>query len=643
MTNKIHVLSAQVANQIAAGEVIERPSSIVKELMENSLDAGSDDIIVNIKHAGNGLISITDNGDGISKDDLPLAICQHATSKLNALTDLESIASLGFRGEALASICSAAKMKIVSRARDSIHEYAWSMEVNGDPSDYHIAPASHPIGTTIEVRDLFFNIPVRRRFLKAIKTEYQHILEIFQKIALSNFNCAFTLIHDEKIIYKLPKAPNRATQDNRIKKIFGYNFIKDATYFEGKASSIKLSGWLGHVDYHRSQSDQQYFFLNNRIIRDKLIIHAIKFAFDDIIPPGRYPCYVFYLELDPNLVDVNVHPTKHEVRFCEPRWIHQFIVQQLHNVLNNMEQNNNEESDEELNLEYKPTESSSILPQPSLFAFSSQQANNKATLSQVTGNQNFSENTKSMYKTDTIHVVDNEKNVHSKNNIILSLINNHYALVNRHSTLYIVDLIASYKYLALNKTNEQWQTKGQLESFSPLLQVQVSFAQLYSKIKIDLSQSDFLSWLNINLSLPIFNELGLSSNLIYMSTNNNPKIELEFVQQETGEVVNGLVIHTVPLVCRYVEPSEIWVKVIRCLILSKQKSVEPTELFLELAELSLGRLKDNLVISECYEILDKLAKKVYTDENSTSNSLVKKLTAEDCAALLAQRTLSYNA
>jgi DNA mismatch repair protein MutL len=325
---RIHALPLHLANQIAAGEVIERPASVVKELVENSIDAGADQIFIEIEGAGNKLIRVRDNGIGIHPEDLPLALSRHATSKLYSSEQLSHIASLGFRGEALPSISSVSRLTLTSRQANS--ECAWQLA--GDENSA-ISPAAHPQGTTLEIRDLFFNLPARRHFLRSNKTEQNHILTTLQRLALSQFSVRFHCQLSTSISLKLPAAMTLDQQQQRIAKICGKNFIHNSLFIEQDYADIKLKGWLGKANAHRAQTDVQYFFINGRVIRDRVITHAIRQAYNDKIPAGRQPAYVLYLTIPLDRVDINVHPTKHEVRFRDARLIHGLLTSALQEAL----------------------------------------------------------------------------------------------------------------------------------------------------------------------------------------------------------------------------------------------------------------------------------------------------------------------
>lgn len=323
-------LPTQLANQIAAGEVIERPASVVKECVENAIDAKSTHITIDIDKGGMERILICDNGIGIDYDDLPLSIAPHATSKISQVSDLNQIESLGFRGEALASISAVSICRVISKT--STAEKGYEIKTEGGTSPI-IKPAAHPVGTTIEVSSLFFNVPVRRTFLKSEKAEFHQIEAIVKRIALSHDEIAFTFIHNGKVIFKLPLAITELAKEKRIIKLFGKPFFETATKIAVSNNGICLSGYLGSPDFMRSHNDLQYTYINARMVKDKLINHAIKQVYQPLLYPGRVPSFLLYLTLSARDVDVNVHPTKHEVRFKYARDVHDFIMRELSQVL----------------------------------------------------------------------------------------------------------------------------------------------------------------------------------------------------------------------------------------------------------------------------------------------------------------------
>lgn len=329
--SKINKLSPRLANQIAAGEVVERPAAVVKELLENSIDAGATRLEIDIEQGGIKLIRIRDDGCGVEKEDLPLAVARHATSKIHDLDDLEGVETLGFRGEALASISSVSRLNMSSSAIDS--GTGWQVVTEGRDMTAQVVPAAHPKGTTVEVRDLFFNTPARRKFLRTEKTEFGHLDDVVKRLALSHFNVAFTLRHNQRVIHSLKGARTEAEEDRRVASVCGPNFIQNAVRVDTEVGDLRMWGWMGLPTFSRSQADLQYFFVNGRHVRDKVVTHAVRQAYRDVLYHGRHAAYVLYLELDPKGVDVNVHPTKHEVRFRETRQVHDFLFRSLHRAI----------------------------------------------------------------------------------------------------------------------------------------------------------------------------------------------------------------------------------------------------------------------------------------------------------------------
>ncbi|UUQ67828.1 DNA mismatch repair endonuclease MutL [Pseudomonas fuscovaginae UPB0736] len=328
---RIELLSPRLANQIAAGEVVERPASVIKELLENSLDSGARRIDVDVEQAGVKLLRVRDDGSGISSEELPLALARHATSKIRNLEDLEQVMSLGFRGEALASISSVARLTLTSRTRDA--DQAWQVETEGREMEARVQPAAHPVGTSVEVRDLFFNTPARRKFLKAEKTEFDHLQEVIKRLALARFDVAFHLRHNGKGILALHEAHDDAARARRVAAVCGSGFLEQALPIDVERNGLHLWGWVGLPTFSRSQADLQYFYVNGRAVRDKLVAHAVRQAYRDVLFNGRHPTFVLFLEVDPAAVDVNVHPTKHEVRFRDGRMVHDFLYGTLHRAL----------------------------------------------------------------------------------------------------------------------------------------------------------------------------------------------------------------------------------------------------------------------------------------------------------------------
>ena len=333
---RISQLDTRLANQIAAGEVVERPASVVKELLENSLDAGSTRIEIDLEAGGVKFIRVKDDGSGIHQDDLTLALSRHATSKIATTSDLAAITTLGFRGEALASIASVSRLLLTSNAADATADASldsnsgYAIEASGADMQMSVQPAPRGKGTTVEVKDLFFNLPARRKFLRTEKTEFNRTEDIVRKISLSHPDVTFILSHNGKTQRQYHGGTDAS---ERIASVFGRAFLEQSIYLEEARGGMRLYGWIGLPTYSRSQADQQYFYVNGRIIRDKVITHAVKQGYADVLYHGRNPVYALFLEIDPALVDVNVHPTKHEVRFRESRDIHSFVHRAIHHRL----------------------------------------------------------------------------------------------------------------------------------------------------------------------------------------------------------------------------------------------------------------------------------------------------------------------
>ncbi|CAM6943502.1 MULTISPECIES: DNA mismatch repair endonuclease MutL [Klebsiella] len=328
----IQVLPPQLANQIAAGEVVERPASVVKELVENSLDAGATRIDIDIERGGAKLIRIRDNGCGIKKDELALALARHATSKIASLDDLEAIISLGFRGEALASISSVARLTLTSRTAEQ--QEAWQAYAEGRDQAVTVKPAAHPVGTTLEVLDLFYNTPARRKFMRTEKTEFGHIDEVVRRIALARFDVTINLSHNGKVMRQYRAVAQDGQRERRLGTICGAGFLEHALAIEWQHGDLTLRGWVADpLHTTPALAEIQYCYVNGRMMRDRLINHAIRQACEDKLGADQQPAFVLYLEIDPYQVDVNVHPAKHEVRFHQSRLVHDFIYQGVLSVL----------------------------------------------------------------------------------------------------------------------------------------------------------------------------------------------------------------------------------------------------------------------------------------------------------------------
>ncbi|MGC9456894.1 MAG: DNA mismatch repair endonuclease MutL, partial [Halothiobacillaceae bacterium] len=319
---RIQRLPDTLINQIAAGEVVERPASVVKELVENSLDAGAARVAVDVDAGGARLIRVQDDGAGIDREDLALALTSHATSKIRAIDELEAVASLGFRGEALASVASISRLRLVSRQQEADH--AWEIRAEGGAPAAAV-PAAHPVGTTIEVRDLFFNVPARRKFLKAERTEFGHIDQFLRRIALAHPQVGFRLTRNNRLVFDLSPTPEGADLGERLETALGPDFVAHAMPVSRAASGMSLSGWVAHPAHSRAGTDHQLFYVNGRLVRDRVIAHAVRRAFADVLHHSRQPAFVLSLSIDPAEVDVNVHPAKTEVRFRQGGMVHDFL------------------------------------------------------------------------------------------------------------------------------------------------------------------------------------------------------------------------------------------------------------------------------------------------------------------------------
>lgn len=330
MNRRIQSMPTQLVNQIAAGEVVERPASVVKELLENSLDAQATSIEIDVEQGGVKSIRIRDNGYGIHKDDLGLSLSPHATSKIRSIEELENVSSLGFRGEALPSIASVSHLTVKSKWQKA--DEAWQVQsINSERFD--ISPVALNEGTVIEVKDLFFNVPARRKFLKTEKTEFNHLDDVIKKIALSRFDVDITLRHNQRPIRQLRAATDRMQQEKRIAEVFGPAFIEQALHMDFSIDGFRLWGWVGLPTFSRSQADMQYFYVNERIVKDKVVTHAIRQAYQDVLFHGRHPAYILFFEIEASAVDVNAHPGKHEVRFRQSRSVHDFLFRAIHKSL----------------------------------------------------------------------------------------------------------------------------------------------------------------------------------------------------------------------------------------------------------------------------------------------------------------------
>ena len=440
--NRINLLDQKLANQIAAGEVVERPASIVKELIENSLDARANKITVEVEQGGVRLIRIQDDGSGILKQDLALALHRHATSKIKKIGDLENINSLGFRGEALASIGSVSRVSLLSKAREGEYDAGWQIDVEGNIAHKSLVPVSHAEGTTIEVRDLFFNTPARRKFLKKERTEFSRIDEIVKRLALSRFDVHVSLRHNQKTIYNLLPAKSDSEKQRRVGLLCGSKFVENSILIDTERAGLKLWGWVGLATFSRSQGDLQYFYVNGRSVKDKLVTHAVKQAYRDVLFHGRHPAYVLFLELDPSLVDVNVHPTKHEVRFRDSRFVHDFLFSSLYKSLSEVTPVDQLETSKEL------SQLNSAFDLPQRMNESNDGRFNQSALSLVDGERNFLE---SSDKSDDFSTAENQKTDVPPLGYAVAQLHGVFILAQNDQGLVIVDTHAAHERITYER------------------------------------------------------------------------------------------------------------------------------------------------------------------------------------------------
>ena len=440
--NRINLLDQKLANQIAAGEVVERPASIVKELIENSLDARANKITVEVEQGGVKLIRIQDDGSGILKQDLALALHRHATSKIKKIGDLENINSLGFRGEALASISSVSRVSLLSKAREGEYDAGWQIDVEGNIAHKSLVPVSHAEGTTIEVRDLFFNTPARRKFLKKERTEFSKIDEIIKRLALSRFDVHVSLRHNQKIIYNLLPAKSDSEKQRRVGLLCGSKFVENSILIDTDRAGLKLWGWVGLATFSRSQGDLQYFYVNGRSVKDKLVTHAVKQAYRDVLFHGRHPAYVLFLELDPSLVDVNVHPTKHEVRFRDSRFVHDFLFSSLYKSLSEVTPVDQLQTSKELNQLNSAFDLSQKMIESNDGRF------NQSALSLVDGERNFLE---SSDKSDDFSRAENQRTDVPPLGYAVAQLHGVFILAQNDQGLVIVDTHAAHERITYER------------------------------------------------------------------------------------------------------------------------------------------------------------------------------------------------
>jgi DNA mismatch repair protein MutL len=443
VARQIYRLPPMVANLIAAGEVIERPASVVKELLENSLDAKARRIQIDIEKGGLQLIRVRDDGMGMGKEDLALAPERHATSKIKTARDLELINTLGFRGEALASIDSIAHLAITSLTEDE--QTAWKLYRAPDSQEYTLEPAAHPRGTTVEVSELFCYAPVRRKFLRSEKTEYLALEDMVKRIMLSTFDVGFVLRHNQRLVAQVRAGKSEIEQDKRLAAVCGNAFLKNALRIDSSYEGMQLWGWLGLPAFNRSQSDLQYIYINGRVVKDKVLSHAIRSAYLDSIEEGRYPCYVLYLTIAPEVIDVNVHPTKQEVRFTDSRLVHEWLAMTLRNALQDA-------LSVKMAVDAEPWPENSVVENESLApAVDAPYPEYNNRLAAYMPQVNMQ---RAPYTTATMNIENN--NPHARDTI-LAVFYQHYALLKQDERVGWLDLKKVYQKNIYDKALRAWQ------------------------------------------------------------------------------------------------------------------------------------------------------------------------------------------
>ena len=485
--NRINLLDQKLANQIAAGEVVERPASIVKELIENSLDARANKITVEVEQGGVKLIRIQDDGRGILKQDLALALHRHATSKIKKIGDLENINSLGFRGEALASISSVSRVSLLSKAREGEYDAGWQIDVEGNIAHKSLVPVSHAEGTTIEVRDLFFNTPARRKFLKKERTEFSKIDEIIKRLALSRFDVHVSLRHNQKIIYNLLPAKSDSEKQRRVGLLCGSKFVENSILIDTDRAGLKLWGWVGLATFSRSQGDLQYFYVNGRSVKDKLVTHAVKQAYRDVLFHGRHPAYVLFLELDPSLVDVNVHPTKHEVRFRDSRFVHDFLFSSLYKSLSEVRPVDQLETSKELN------QLNSAFDLPQKMNESNDGRFNQSALSLVDGERNFLE---SSDKSDDFSRAEDQRTDVPPLGYAVAQLHGVFILAQNDQGLVIVDTHAAHERITYERMKRALADEG-LKTQTLLVPISIAL----SRTEVDYAEDNKTALLELGLEI----------------------------------------------------------------------------------------------------------------------------------------------
>lgn len=516
---RIQQLDTQLSNQIAAGEVVDRPASVIKELVENSIDAGATKIDIEVVQGGQSLIRVRDNGVGINKDDLTLALSRHATSKIANLHDLENVASLGFRGEALASIAAISRLKIASH-RDG---KAFSVSAEGGHVNAEPAPCAHPQGTTVDLHALFFNTPARRKFLRTAKTEFSHIQTVMQRLALSHFEIAFSLKHNDKVIFTTPAALDDKGKENRVANILGRGFIENALMIEFTVAGLALKGWVALPQFSRSQNDMQYFYINGRFVRDKILSHAVRQAYQDVLFHGRSPAYVLYLSIAPSDVDVNVHPTKHEVRFRDSRTVHDVIRRGVQDALAGVlpervvdepampgqnaqtDSGSNIANEAQVKASAKPATGSLLDLAQSAMRGAHESKRHLAPNSEITTGRGISSEARTPVsaKPATSTMTLNETSTHHPLGTAIAQLHNIYILAQNENGLIVVDMHAAHERILYEQMKKQLEVDG------------IARQALLMPLPIELNAQDMQIWEGNHT---VFAEIGLLTEVLSESS-----------------------------------------------------------------------------------------------------------------------------
>jgi DNA mismatch repair protein MutL len=517
-------MSDHLVNQIAAGEVVERPASVVKELLENSLDADASRIEVDVEQGGIKSIRIRDNGHGIHKDDLKLSLSSHATSKINSLEDLERVKSLP-------SIASVSRLSLTTRWREQ--DEAWNISTSSI-DEFDVTPAAHASGTTVEVRDLFYNVPARRKFLRTEKTEFGHLEDVVKRIALSHFGVDITLRHNNRAVRQLRKADDRLNQEKRIAGVCGPAFIENAVFIDYAIDSLRLWGWVARPTFSRSQADMQYFYVNGRMVRDKLVSHAVRQAYQDVLYHGRHPAYVLFLELDPSSVDVNAHPGKHEVRFRQSRSVHDFIFRAIHKSLADLRPDHTEHHQDAAVFDAGTGSARLGAAHASGHSDGAVPSGRQASLSFAVAEQMSAYGKMNTAAMETAVVLPDEVDSGQVPPLGYARAQLHgiYVLAENDEGLVLVDMHAAHERITYERLKQSWQSNG------------IQSQPLLVPIQVDVSEKE-AAW--VESSAELFAELGLEVDRTGLETVRIRQVPVVLAQSDSEallrDVLSDLIKH----------------------------------------------------------------------------------------------------